>query len=229
MDLSQWYNLAPNLQVNYTKKKFYKKYLYRLNYFLPSAYLLRVFGDITDLDNRMEKYYSKSELTNYHKIKLRTFASVIYSGQVKRIRIERGNFAIFGETLEELYELANGPLGNYTKDIVELCTVRNQEELDALNNNFIIMREPTDYTHRVTLRQGYTGNLSDRQSLGRYLEGIGSEIKITKNLLSNLVGTNKYLQGGYFYVRDTNIVNMVMLIMPRIVLSVDPLVVKPNQ
>ncbi len=231
MDLSQWRKLNEHFKISYTKKKFYKKYLYRLNYLVPGAYVLRIARNPEQIYQfliRSSKYQHTGLESSLVK-KLSTFGNLISSNQISRMRVEGSNLAIFAESLQELYDIAVGPLHEYANSITELVTVKNAEELDLLNDNYVIAREPTDYLYRVVLRQGFRHDISARHNLAKYLQGVGQEVKITKKLLSSLSSSNKYLQGGYFYVRDPDIITMIMLITPYIVLSVEPLVVKPNQ
>lgn len=231
MDLSQWYDINNKIKINYTKKKFYKKYLHRLDYHVPCAHFLRMVSTTDQLYLRVYGHYNRYQQLPVDSVikRLDVFLNLLNKETIKKIRIERSNLAIFDDDLDNLYRLATNELKDFQQDIKTLVTVKNNEELEILNQNYIIARMPTDYLYRVNLRSGLYHNLEERHGFAKYLAAVGTEIKITKNLLSTLLSTNKYLQGGYFYVRDPDIISMILLIMPRIVLSVDPLVVKPNQ
>lgn len=241
MDTSRWYELNKQLTIVPTTSKFYKRYLYKITYKLPGIHFVIRSRSREDLD-RMIMYYNNDSSKLYSSLypysknivktaeirqdKLYEFSDLYQDKQLAlRYRAEGRSVSIFGNDIDQLYDIAKNRLVLNTEGLTSVSLVKNQNEMNLLENDKIIVRTPTSHTHRVYLRQGYYRDVKERMALGRYLENLGDHVKIGKVLLDNLKSANKYFGGNYFHVDDPKIVDMIILICPKIVLSVKEIVV----
>lgn len=220
MDTSQWYSINPNIKIIRTKKKFYNRYNHKLVYRVTGASSIPNNKSIENFNFRIGRYHNG--------VVSASIADVynLYYERDKNLkfRIEGNALGIFCEDIDYLYQTASTKLKNHAPQI--LSTVLDQIQQDLLEQGLIIVKTPTDYIWRINLRSGFCKNLNDRHGLAKYLVNLGDEVKITKNLLAELASTTKYWSGGYFHVRDPKLADMIRLIVPNLVKSVDQLVVQ---
>ena len=74
------------------------------------------------------------------------------------------------------------------------------------------------------ISDGFYRDFKERVALAAYLENIGDQARVSKYFIKDLRGANKYLKGNYFHVKDPRLVDMLHLIMPKIVRSVQQVV-----
>lgn len=229
MDLLPWYNLNSLIKIKPTVKKFYGKFSHKATF--------TVYGSryITS-SKTLEDCYKKSSVQNYHNnISLNSFSVHIlgifyhlYHDKKFDIkfRIECNTVNIYSKNLDLLLDICTNHVG--TALVNELTTVTDPLIQTVLDQDMIVMKTVDQYRYRVNIRFGYYKDLTARHGLAKYLENLGEEVKITKKLLQAIGGSNKYLSAGYFYVKDQRLVDMIRLITPSLVRSVNQVVYQPQ-
>lgn len=223
MDISLWYNLNSKIKILETNKKFYNTYMHKMVYDIPGSYVVTI-GDISNIKNLLIRNYS-ADTVEYKLKNLQDLYNFYKKRQVHdvRCRIERNFVSIFGKDVQSLYQLATNQLSIYVPTL--LSTVTSEKTQKALEQGFQILKQDTDYKFKVIIRDGFYKLTDDRKHLANYLRNLGNEIKITENILSLLESNNKYINSGYFYVKDSRIVDLIKLIAPTAIRSVQPIVV----
>lgn len=230
MDLSRWYNINKYIKVCATQRKFYGQFNYKLVYAVPGAFVIPCTKDNSNLHSRISHIvHSKhSRYSTLNVPMLETFFELYQNrGTQIRIRVEGSTLSIFGRDLDHLYDLASGELAAYTNNLISVTAPVDAKQQELLDQGKIILKTSRQHHYRVTLRSGAYRNFQERQALVKYLINLDDQVEITKNLLDQLNGGNKYLYGGYFYVSDTRIVDMIALIIPNLIRSVNQVVVVP--
>jgi hypothetical protein len=228
MDLSPWYDRNPKLKVVETNRKFYKQFSHKLVFGID--YAMHVSGtnkDPAQLIGRLRHRLRVTESRLMSEIdRLRPFFDWYIQRDKTKFgcRIEGTSVSIFANDLDSLYQLASTQFNNY--QLVMLSTVFDNQTQQLLDQGYIIVKQPTDYPYKITLREGFYKSVQDRNSLGQYLRSLGNEIKITQNILRTLESSNKYIYHSYFYVKDIRMVDMVNLVSPGIIRSVQVVVTK---
>jgi len=243
MDTSPWYNLNPKIKITRTNRKFYQRYLHKIVYRIPGISVLRFCNDQNSSDSLKTHIARQLHLPSdiflvtvgdsdfRKKVEQRydslvNFIEIYTSNNLDlRFRLEGHNITIFAASLEQIYDLAIGPLLAHRSNLIEVCTVQSQREQQILEQDCILVTMPTQHPYRVILRGGIYQNHQERQALANYLKNLGDQVKITKNILANINSSSKYINAGYFHVRDPDVVGLISLIMPTIVRSVRQLVV----
>ena len=222
MDTSRWYNLNDYIKIVGTQRKFYRRYLHKLVYTVYGAWALSGSETIDALRGKLSR--------SRHQLDLRTIELVtpffdLYTAKDSRLRFiaERSTLSVFCDDIDYLFELAQDKLSPHKPEI--LSTVLDQDSQELLDKGMILVKTPTEHCWRINIRSGFYRNLAERQGLAQYLKNLGDEVKVTKNILQRLGSNDKYLYGGYFHVKDPRVVDMIRLITPDLVQSVDQLVV----
>lgn len=223
-DTSQWYDLNSAIKIVETNKKFYKFYMHKLVYTIPGSYAVANGNSIEDVKKIIMRTYP-SDIVAYKLSSILAFHQFYIERRSYdvRCRIERNTVSIFAKDSQTLYQLATNQLSSYIPEI--LSTVTCEKTRDSLDKGFQIMKQETEYKFKVNIRDGFYKIVDDRRHLANYLQGLGDEVKITKNILSALGSSNKYMSSGYFYVKDLRVVDLIKLIAPTVIRSVQPIVV----
>ena len=228
-DLSQWYKINKDIKIVPTKKKYYNDFVHKLVYRnIYRAGLVVSSRTEQELVNRLQATsasYSQHTVLTLSKLLKPLFDLYQTRGEHLRIRIESSSVSLFSKDLDCLYKISQEYLDIYNDRAHLLTTVLDEQQQEHLDNNLIIVKEQTDYRYRVSIRDGFYSSFQDRQSLATYLESLGDEIKCTKRFINSIRSSNKYIQIGYFYVRDPRVIDMIRLIIPNLVRRVDQLVV----
>lgn len=219
MDTSRWHEVNATIKIVETRNKFYSKFRHKITYdripFLNAIYGSKTFYDVEcKLRLRREPTPKNiAELVDVYNVWSQRDSNM-------RIRIEGYRMSLFSNDEDLLYNIATEKLAQLKYKLILLSTVTNQQQSQALDTDCIILKNHINYTHKVLLKDGYYRDLQARHHLAQYLSNLGDEIKITKSFLYNLASNNKYLNSGYFYTNDINIVDMIRLIMPNVVRSI---------
>lgn len=234
-DLSQWHKINSSLKIFPTQKKYYDRFVHKLVY--RSVYRAGVVTSIRHEDEIMPRLLALTgrdsfagkgdpyQVSAASEKLISLFRVYQTRGENLRIRIESSSVSLFANDLEYLHKIATNDLSCYQNHLEFLTTVLDDQQQQYLDNNLIIVKEATDYTHRVSVRDGFYPNSQERQALADYLETLGSEVRCTKRFINSIRSSNKYIQIGYFYVRDPRIIDMIRLIIPNLVRRVDQVVV----
>lgn len=243
MDLLDWTDLNKNIKVAFTKKKYFNEYNYKLTYHVPGARLLtykctndhELMKHVNNHNYRHDHFtYSRImpgwsqrryflEKANFDQ--LRTFSEVynIKSTDVK-FRIEQDILNIYSNSETYLYRLANLVLGDYKSDVIELCKPESADAQAKLDQGFTIVKKPPSHPYRVKIREGFQ-HVAERQGLALYLKNLNDDVKITTFMLDRLNGKYKYFSGGYIYVKDRRIIDLLIMVSPNLIGTVNQLVI----
>lgn len=227
MDISLWYKLNKKLRVTETAQLFYGRFSHKIVLNIPFAYHISVSKNSIELLHVLTRRLHTSA-ANIPMVadRLEPLASWYFQRDKTKFgcRIERNSVSIFCQDLESLYDLMTGCLSKYS--LVSLSTVFSDETQKLLDSGCVIVKRNTDYNFKVRFREGFYKNVEDRNNLGKYLRNLGDEIQATNHMLNMLESSNKYIGGSYVYIKDIRIVDMINLIVPGIVRSVQSVVTK---
>lgn len=233
MDLSYWVNLSKDIKPHFTKKIYFGRYLWRLEYTLIGASLITD-TSVADIQNYIEHrktfnqksdYYAyKSyarDMARYHKMdaaildKMRTIRR-LYADKIK-MRVEGDLMQVFAETEDDL-KMISEAIGIY--DITDISYPKPGTE-NALQNGTVFMGKNTKYKYKVILRDGdYT--VAAKQAMLAQFDA-NDDVQVPNQLRTMLTKKYTYLWGSYFYTNDTAIVTMISLIAPGIVGKIHPI------
>ncbi|NBW57424.1 hypothetical protein EBR43_06500 [bacterium] len=224
MDLSQWLELKPDLLIVPTRCKFYRKFVHKLSYdLIEGAFAIPGSQSIEEIEKRLS--YSRRTLSFETKKHIHELFEIYRCRKNYRMRFEGSSFSIFSNDLEELFAIASRKIPDLVEKISFLSTIVDSNQQQALEKDQIILKKPISYTHRVTVREGFYLNYNERNALAQYILNLGNQVRISKKYILEIKQGHKYLQSGYFYVQDPRIVDMIRLIIPSIVRSIQEVVV----
>lgn len=233
-----WSKVNTRLKFSFTKKKFFNQCYYRLNYILPGARLITYYREELGWDAFQQRvdywnvnsiYARRHSLMRYSKAdagQLLAFAK-IYNSDHKphkvRFRIEADCLSIYSDSEECLYNFATKELANWTSYAVSFSMPENENVQALLDQGFVVVNKPQTHAYKIKLRETFGRNL-ERKQLGNYLQGLGDDVKVTKYILEHLLREHKYFPAGYIYVNDLRIVDMLRLVSPNLIGSVQHLI-----
>lgn len=225
MDILRWYKLNPKVVIKPTSNKFYNQYNYKIVYTVDGARAIPGSKTIEQFNFRLS--YLSSNLRHSKAIADRELIGILFDiyrdGQI-RFRVEGNSVSMFSSDIDLLYQTASHRLAAYTKNLTMCSLVLSDAAQKALDVGHIVVNKPPEFRYKVLLRQGFYKNLAERQAAANYIEQLGDDIRISKLLLDNLKSPTKYLSAGYFYTNDRRLGDIVMMICPRLILSIRELV-----
>jgi hypothetical protein len=245
MDLLDWTKLNEKVKVSFTKKKYFNQFYYKLTYCVPGARLMTYkFPDDHELMQRVLTYNARRNSYNYSIFnssandyydrwqrpaadfdQLRAFAGVYNTKDANiKFRIEQDIFNIYSDSETYLYRVANLVLGEYKFRITEFCGPESVEAKVKLDQGFTIVKKEPTHPYRVKLKEGFQ-HVKERQGLATYLKNLNDDVKITTFMLNRLSGTYKYFSGGHIYVKDRRIIDLLILVSPNIIGTVNQMVI----
>ena len=240
MDLSEWTKLNEEVKVSFTRKKYFNEFYYKLTYCVPGARLMTYkYPDDHELMQRVIHYNTRHNNYNYginlyrHAWnrpaadfdQLRSFAEVYHTKHADiKFRIEQDIFNIYSNSETYLYRVANLVLGEYKSRITEFCRPESADAKAKLDQGFTIVKKDPTHPYRVRLKEGFQ-TADERQGLATYLKNLKDDVKITTFMLDRLGGTYKYFSGGYIYVKDRRIIDLLILVSPNMIGTVNQMVI----
>lgn len=240
MDLSDWTKLNEQVKVSFTKKKYFNEFYYKLTYCVPGARLMTY--KLPDDHALMQRVITYNTNRNGHKYginlyrhtwnrpqadfdQLRSFAEVYNTKNTDvKFRIEQDIFNIYSNSETYLYRVANLVLGEYKSRITEVCRPESAEAKVKLDQGFTIVAKAPTHPYRVRLKEGFQ-HANERQGLATYLKNLKDDVRITTFMLDRLSGTYKYFSGGYIYVKDRRIIDLLILVSPNMIGTVNQMVI----
>jgi len=231
MDSLRWFKLNQNVKIVETTKKFYNRYLYKITYNIPGVFLIPYTKDqehlmlkICDHERgRASSFIYRYKITAEDVPKLMVIQEMYLNRKDIRVRTEGSSISIFSDNIDSLYDLAFSQLAQCVTNLRLVSLPFTDATTDLLEQDYIIVRTPTEYLYKVMLKNHYGGNRADKLALANYLSSIGDEVKVSDKILSYLRAPYKYFYGGYFYVRDPNLVDMIRLVAPTLIRNVQQL------
>lgn len=228
MALLDWNKINKNIITTYTKKKFYNKYLYRLSYNVPGIRIIHWTKNELDLKIRVLNWNDQAQMqlnrvqANHAQL-LDFYRLYQQKNENLKFRIEHNTFNIYSDSEEFLYDLACTELKPWYRHLMSVSLVESADDLKLLEQGFTIVKKEPSYAFRVKIREGFFKD-AERQGLALYLKNLGEEIRITKLMLSRLTGNTKYFGGGYVYVSDPRLIDMLKLVAPSLIGPVNQMV-----
>lgn len=233
-----WSKINTRLKFAFTKKKFFNQCYYRINYNLPGARLITYYHDDQDWNafqqkvgnynmnsyrNRRQSYIS----FNFADInQIVTFAKVYkqdHKPHTVRFRIESDILSIYSDSEECLYNLATNELAAWGSSLLSFSMPENENVQALLDQGYVVVSKPQTHAFKIKLRETFGHNV-ERKQLANYLQGLGNDVKVTTYILEHLKREHKYFPAGYIYVNDLRLVDMLRLVSPNLVGSVQHLV-----
>jgi len=223
MSSLHWSNLNPTIRHVPTTKKFYNRYTNKIAYRVLGVYIIPLAKNAEDISTYVFRRNSVNGLDIPTLIKFSE--SYLQRGDKFKWRCEGNSLSIFAEKEEDLYELASATLKDYATKLQSITTIASEEDRSIIESGRIIMRQPTDFRYKISIREGFKYS-EDRYNLAQYLKSIRSEIKISDFLLTTMLSKYKYLHSCYFYVNDPKIVDMIALVAPKLVKQIQEVVIR---
>lgn len=227
-DLSHWHKLKSTLKIHQTQKRFYGKFDHKIVYNCIGCPILTIVTDSEQLKLRVSTSQSRAK-SQYDLERLIAFFEVYKrKGPNLKFRTELNTLSIFSDNLDTLYSIACKDVGRYRHNIQSLTTILDDDTQEHLDANKILVKTHTDHTWRINLRGGFYRNTKEKTALYNYLKNLSDQVKVSDLLLTDLLNGGKYIRASYLHVNDKSLADMLYLIMPGIVKSVQEIVVLPQ-
>lgn len=228
MDTSKWTDINGKIKIEPTRNKFYKKYLTKLVYYIPYSNcidsadynqltLTRNFGRCVFRDLAPSRIMPKSMELHHERLK-HLLDQILELRQYGRSRIEKSYVSMFASE-DQLYNLATNGMKIFADDLYSVSVPRNDYEQDLLEQDYILLKQDNGFQYRVNIRSGAYSNKQNLQHLLTYLVNLGDQVGVNKGLKQEIARNYKYLSGGYFYINDLKLLDMIRLIDPTFVKS----------
>lgn len=223
-----WNKVNKDIAITYTKKKFYNKYLYKLSYNVPGIRIIHWAKNEAGLKIRVLNWNDQSQMqhsrvpADYNQL-LDFYRLYQQKNENLKFRIEHNTFNIYADSEQLLYDMTQTELKAWSYYLTGVSLVESANDLKLLDQGFTIVKKEPSYAFRVKIREGFFKE-AERQGLALYLKNLDKEIRITKLMLSRLTGNGKYFGGGYVYVSDPRLIDMLKLVAPSLIGPVNQMV-----
>lgn len=235
MDSLYWNNLKHGIKECVTKKAYFGRFLWRLEYEIKKVNLITEIRapdigkyvqnqydyEMNRIHNGTPSYYSTVSY-NYRPGRPEDWENIdVYllehirhvrekcKDQVK-FRVEGDRLQLFAETEAELQHFCS-IISCY--DLVSITGPKAGTE-DALLNGTVFMNK-TKYKYKIMLRDGDYGIDTKKKILTQLKEN--SEVSLPNHTMLMLGKKYTYLWGSYFYTNDESVITIISLIAPGIV------------
>ena len=238
MDLLYWDNLSKGIKQSYTKKSYFGRYLWRLEYEIQGANLItdKSIADIVAYSRTQREWYESQEarvLTSYYSPSSRGRTKEYWQkidsrllehiravrnncGEMAKFRVERNAMQVFTATEDDMKTMAER-IGHY--NIKSLVYPRPGTE--QLLSDGVIYMGKTDYKFKITLKDGDYSPDIKTLVLNQLVSN--PSVKIPNNLRHMLNKRHSWLWNCYFYSDDESVTTMLSLIAPGIVGKIHPI------
>ena len=239
MDISYWTQFKPKLTVEYTTKKYFNQYLYKLVVYAPYGRTInskREIGEhvenrrVWDRDiNRFGHWGLRNakDLDNADIAFLETLRDVRNNNPDRlKFRIEEPEMQIYARDLLDLQCLVSNEFTLFHHHLRSIHVPASDEAEKLLNSNVIIRKKDIGFKYKIVLRDGRY-SVDTKKTILNYLNGLGKEtVKIPKSCHIMLEASNhSHLWGCYFYSNDDTVLTFLNLIAPGKIANIHELVV----
>ena len=238
MDISFWTRYNPKVAVDYTTKKYFGKYLYKLVVYAPAGRLIDSKGSIADgLEHRRvlnsnitSSWWSERrnrDLANADVLFLEKLRDIRHNKSNNfKLRVEEPRVQIYANSIEELENLVIDHFQLFPRTYIEtIAGPETEEQASILNSGAIIRKKNNGYNYKVILRDGRYGSELKR-SVWQYLDNLGEgQAHIPIGSLDMLHSPSNYMWNVYFFVNDPGITSFLSLMHPGLVSNIHELVV----
>lgn len=204
-------------------------YLYRLSVRAVGSSLLRYADSLDEgidmYNNRKYNYggsWRNRKLNDYdiqllNIIKQATATDATPSGI--KIRIEDPNIQFYSVGHAELVDLATKLHFDDNAHFESFMQPDNADNAKLLADGFVLKKKKIEWPYRLIVRDGRYST-ETKQSLKRYLQQLGTDIKVPKSLWEQL-DRGGWIWGGYIYLKDNQLATIFQMIEPRLVAKVE--------
>lgn len=232
--LLDWSKLNSKIKYSFTKKKFFNEYYFRLNYVVPGIRTIGYCRDPSELEFRVSNHNSntmrwrgiqrRNSLAKFSQIKdfFQIYLDQSHPHPLK-FRIEADQISIYSNSENYLYEIASVKLKQWCDDLQSISLIESDQVRRLLDCGYVLVNKPQTHPYRVKIKETFSFS-AERHALLMYLKNLGEHARVTKFMLARLSGDNKYFPGGYIHVNDDRIVDMLKLVAPNLIGSVNQLV-----
>lgn len=233
MDLSEWSKLNRDLRFLYTKKKFFNEFCYSLTYNLQGARCLincktadKLPATVKSFNFRNTDRFVRYKNQNASLKTLEDFYKYYTTPTDVKVKFRIGyySFTVFADSESYLYNVANEILSEHKTKLSSVSLLEFDSDKKLLDQGFIITKKESDHPYKVRLKEGFI-KLEDRHALVNYIKNLDSEIKISKFILERLSDRYKYFQGGFIYLNDIKMLDILKMLAPSLIGSVNQTII----
>lgn len=231
MAIFDWTKQNPNARVLPTKKKLYKKYLYKLKYLCPFGRTILDDAKRIDwvIDHRIDVYrslgtsrwaFARYQVDNLDRSQLKAFRRVHNSlNDTVKMRVEEPYVTFYTIDEESLKSLVK-QFSKWRSRIVEIM-LPDESNIKMLDEECILVGPNIEFKYKIVLKSGIYQN---KPSLANYLNNLGDKVKLSPACSSQLSSKTEYLHGTWFYTSEEDLGFMLNLIEPNSVTNIHRLV-----
>jgi hypothetical protein len=242
MNKLTWTDSFPGAKIKDTKKKFYDRYAFCLEYKCPGARIIANAKSTSNIDilssvkqrvdrdavHRRWKYnqWPRDNMVtdqdiNYTQISEFVNFKFATNGRTY-MRIEEPSVRIYCNDEEELYQLATAQFIGFRHTLLSVFRPSNSIRLEQIADGSIIMKQDIGYLYKFILCDGRYGKENKKALIG-YLDQLGNLVKVSATVRRGfLVGD--YLHRIWFYSNEFDIKTMIDLITPGAVSKIHTIV-----
>ncbi len=245
MDTSFWIQCNPKISVEYSTKKYYGQYLYKLVLYAPAGRVLDSKENVERAIDIRTQAAERSRNINFGGYwgtfwKNLDHVDVEYLKLLKEIkhdrntkfkfRIEEPHIQIYAHSLESLQTLvADNFDPRYYSTFLEICGPKDTEAAKLLDSGAILRKKDCGYQYKIIIKDGNYGKEAKRNLLN-YLEELDpGVVQLTPAGRSMLLSTSTYIWNLYLFSNDPGIVSFLNLMHPGMVSNYHRLVIVPDK
>lgn len=240
MDISFWKNLSPNINIQESKKQYYKQYYFKLDIYAPGCKSLRnddIAFDVQRRSNWARDYRRQGSWWNQRLFQYLQEADIGFLYSLKdlyyeypdvKLRTEEPKLSVYATDEFALQSLAKSIDPDHRDKLASLTGPANETIKALLDNHVILVRKPPKYKYRIWLREKQF-DYSTRQQVLSYLDSLGDMIRMSDHTRDNLNKEYDWIWGANFYTNDKNVSVFLSLINPDLIREVSELVCLDNK
>lgn len=228
-----WKKLIPNAELQDTQKKYFGRYLYKLELLAYGARSINATNSIEGaIKDRIQNYrrinYGGSwqyrvsqELKKADYDWLNFLRQCKFNlGQGLKLRIEEPKIQIYSETQDQLKEFVRNIPAKYRHYALNVFEPADDQQRTMLESGLQLVKNPPKYRYKIILRDGKYG-AEIKHNILNYLTALDDAVKVPDRCRGQLDKTNfGYVWDCYFYTNDSSITTFVRLIHPDLIRSI---------
>ena len=245
MDTSYWIQYNPKITIEYTTKKYFSRYLYRLGVYAPGAQSISANGSI-ESDIEVRRRLAKN-INNYtgiwmygksyqDRLKDIDFDLLNILRQIKqdkslnvKFRVEEPRLQIYAESEDTLKHIVNT---HFVTDPLYVESITGPKDIAAvniLNAGGIIRKTDLGYRYKVLLHDGRY-SVETKTSVLNYLSNLGEDtVRVPAGPKRSLSSKSGFLWNCYYYTNDLGVNSFIHLIAPGAISNYHELFVMSNK
>lgn len=242
MDTTFWIQCNPEVNVEYSTKKYFGKHLYKLVMYAPGGRLIDGNQDIPSALAR-RKSITQNMANNWWSSRRDQYlvaADVAFLTKLRELRndrcllgivfrLEEPRVQIYSNSLVQLQDIVNTYFLGFEKYVDSISGPASAEAALVLNAGNIIRKRDNGYKYKVIIRDG-SYDFSTKQSILQYLSNLGNDtVYMPAACQEQLRKTSNYVWNCYYFVNDISINSFVHIICPNLISNSFELVVMPNK